>query len=206
MAAARKHKEVIEWGVATFTLSGQTESGDLHVVKNFKGGVLVGVIDGLGHGKEAAVAAKAAAEILENYSQESVIPLLRRVHDGLHTTRGVVMSIARINAVDNTMTWLSVGNVEGILLRHDRKTLPDKEIILLRGGVVGYNLPLPFASVHPLFSGDTLIFATDGIHNSFQEIISTQQSPQGLADKICAQYCKKTDDALVLVARYRGKQ
>ena len=41
-------------------------------------------------------------------------------------TRGVVLSIALFNAENNTMTWLGVGNVDGLLLRNgsSNKTCP----------------------------------------------------------------------------------
>ncbi|MDE3058351.1 MAG: SpoIIE family protein phosphatase [Bacteroidota bacterium] len=198
--------EVIELGCASFTLPGQTESGDMYVVKQFDDGMLVGVVDGLGHGGEAAAAAKAAVYVLEKYAHESVISLLRRSHEALKTTRGVVMSIASFNTMENTMTWLSVGNVEGVLLRADRTTVPNREIILLRGGVVGYQLPQPFAVMHSVAKGDTLIFATDGIRSGFYDMLPLPDAPQRAADKICMQLSKKNDDALVLVVKYLGKK
>lgn len=196
--------EAVELGYASFTLPGQTESGDIHVVKQFDHGMLIGVIDGLGHGNEAAMAAKAAVKVLEQHAEESVIWLMRRTHEALKSTRGVVMSLARLNFIDNTMMWSSVGNVEGILFRADKNATPNREIILLRGGVVGYQLPQLYASVHPISKGDTLIFATDGIRSGFYDSLSVNDAPQRVADKICAQSIKKNDDALVLVARYLG--
>ncbi len=50
---------LIDWGVATLMLAGERESGDLHLVKPVGTGVLVSVVDGLGHGAEAAAAARA---------------------------------------------------------------------------------------------------------------------------------------------------
>lgn len=197
--------EIIQWGHASFTLPGEKKSGDVHVVKHFPDGVLVSVIDGLGHGSEAEVAAKAAVSVLERYPHESVMSLLRRTHEELRMTRGVVMSLASINTVEHTMTWLSVGNVEGILLRADRNAVPSREMILLRGGVVGYQLPQPYASVHPLSRGDTLVFATDGIQNSFYDDLNIHDPAQVIADKTCSRYCKGNDDALVLAVKYFGK-
>lgn len=201
-----QQNQIIEWAHAAFTLPGQKESGDIHVVSEFENGVLVGAIDGLGHGNEAAMAARAAKTVLEKHSHESVITLIRRAHEELKTTRGVVMSIASFNSTDDTMTWLSIGNVDGILLRANREANPTREIILLRGGVVGYQIPQPFASMYSVFPGDTLIFATDGITSNFYDGVNIQETPRALADKICSRWCKKNDDALVVVARYLGKK
>ena len=193
---------MIEWGVATLTLPGQTASGDRYVVKPFRGGALVAAVDGLGHGDEAAAAAKTAAAILEMYSPEPVVALLRRCHERLRMTRGVVLSLASFAAREKTMTWLGVGNIEGSLLRADPHAYPRRESLLLRGGVVGGLLPAPYASIVPVRPGDTLVFTTDGVRSDFVEGLTVGESPQRSADRILGQYAKRTDDALVLVARY----
>ena len=193
---------MIEWGVATLTLPGQGESGDRYVVRPFPGGVLVAAVDGLGHGDEAAAAAKTAAAILEMHSREPVVALLRRCHEDLKRTRGVVLSLASFVARERAMTWLGVGNVEGRLLRADPRAYPRQESLLLRGGVVGGDLPAPYASSVPVRPGDTLVFTTDGVRSNFAEGLTVSESPQRSADRILGQYAKRTDDALVLVARY----
>ena len=159
-------------------------------------------IDGVGHGDEAAAASKIAVTTLEMYSDESVLALLRRCHEELKKTRGVVLSLASYNVRESAMTWLGVGNVEGRLLRADPQAQPRQESLLLRGGVVGGQLPTLYASLVPVAPGDTLSFATDGVRSDFSEGLTVSDAPQRTADRILAQYGKHTDDALVLVARY----
>ena len=55
-----------EYGVAKFVLPGEGESGDQHLVCCNENGILVAAIDGIGHGAEAANAAKAAITVLRN--------------------------------------------------------------------------------------------------------------------------------------------
>jgi phosphoserine phosphatase RsbX len=198
------NSQVVTWGVASVPVHGQTVSGDQRVVKILPDGCLIAVIDGLGHGYAAAYASEKAVTILEEYGHESPIPLLRRCHDGLRETRGVTISLAKICAADEIMTWLGVGNVEGVLIRTDRSLQPSHESVLTRGGVIGYQLPQLQASVTPISKGDLLIFATDGIENDFSEDVRIHDSPQRIADNICTRYNKKIDDALVLVARFNG--
>src|SRR4051812_16934568 len=50
----------LEWAVAGRALSGQLESGDAGLVVALARGTLLAVIDGLGHGSEAAAAAGSA--------------------------------------------------------------------------------------------------------------------------------------------------
>src|SRR3989442_14621880 len=117
LSMSTEEKPLVEWGVATQALEGEAVSGDLHVVKPFPNGILVGVVDGLGHGDEATLAAQLAVSTLESYCHESVISLVKRCHGALAKTRGVVMSLASFNTTEGTMTWLGVGNVEGLLVR-----------------------------------------------------------------------------------------
>lgn len=196
---------MIEWGVAELTLPGQPESGDRYMVSHFPHGILVAVVDGLGHGDEAAAAAKGAITTLEGSAHESVIALMRRCHERLRGTRGAVMSLASFNALDETMTWLGVGNVEGTLFRADPHGIPEHESLLLRGGVIGGQLPPLRASILPLARGDTLILLTDGVRPPSIHEVNLGSPPKQLAAQILARYGKGTDDALVLVARYVGK-
>src|SRR6266542_1380546 len=89
----------IEWGVAARALAGQSESGDLHLVQPFPYGVLIAVVDGLGHGEEAAAAARAAAAVLKVHPEEAPVALVERCHQELLSTRGVVMSLASLSAI-----------------------------------------------------------------------------------------------------------
>src|SRR5207302_1731447 len=71
-----------------------------------------------------------------------------------------------------------------------------------RLGVVGYGeLPALHASVIPLRAKDMLIFATDGISRHFSDDLASAASAQSLADAIVAHHCRRSDDALVVVAR-----
>ena len=195
----------IEWGVAHLAAPGEVESGDRHVVRTFPDGALIAALDGLGHGAQAAAAARIATVVLEAHPRESVISLARRCHEALTQARGVTMSLASFNAQDGTMTWLGVGNVEGLLIRGHSGSAPTRESLLLRGGVVGYQLPHLYATVIPVASGDLLVFATDGIRQDFGEHLSTADAPQHVADRILAKCGKGTDDALVLVVSFLGE-
>ena len=192
-----------EYGIATYALPGEAQSGDRHLVLHRAEGALIAVIDGLGHGPEAAFAAESAVSILQSSSPEdSVISLVQRCHEGLRSTRGVVMSLASIDSKQGLMTWIAVGNVQGVLLRRQstRASVPDE--LLLRAGVVGERLPPLQAAMLPITKGDTLVFVTDGIHSDFVLNLSPLEAPQKSAERILAEHRRGNDDALVLVTRY----
>jgi serine/threonine protein phosphatase PrpC len=102
------------------------------------------------------------------------------------------------------MTWAGVGNVQGALMRAGAKKGTVQEVLLLRGGVVGSQLPALQATVLPVVKGDTLVFVTDGIRSEFTECLSALESPQRAAEKILKRHCRGNDDALVLVVRLTG--
>jgi negative regulator of sigma-B (phosphoserine phosphatase) len=197
---------LIELGIAAKPREGEAELGDLYLVKPFDHGALLAAVDGLGHGPEAALAAKTAVATLAGHAHEPVISLVKRCHERLMRTRGVVMSLASLDAEGSTLTWLGVGNVEAVLLRADAAADPPRENVLLRSGVVGYQLPTLRASILPVTRGDVLIFATDGIRGGFLEDVTWSHPPQQTAEQILARCAKGTDDALVLVARYLGRE
>jgi serine/threonine protein phosphatase PrpC len=199
---------VLEWGVATLTLAGESESGDLHLVREVGGGVLVAVVDGLGHGEEAAAAAKLAVTTLDRFAREPVASLVQRCHEALFGTRGVVMSVAFFDPDRDTMTWIGLGNVEGVLVHENWAERSSRTSLVTRGGIVGSKgdrSPVrPW--VIPVQQRDLLVFATDGIRGGFAEDISRSDTPQQVADLLLARYGKGTDDALVLAARYLGRR
>ncbi|MGH7994455.1 MAG: SpoIIE family protein phosphatase, partial [Limisphaerales bacterium] len=186
-------------------MPGQTVSGDLHVVESIDHGALLAVIDGVGHGEEAAAAAQKAAGILEKHAGENVIALVKRCHAALAGTRGAVMTLAQVDQVDDMVRWLGVGNVEAWLFRAKADISHPREHILLRNGLVGQQLPALQGNMMSLAPGDLLVFATDGIQPGFETGVNLTESPQRIADRILSQHFKGTDDALVLVVRYTGR-
>lgn len=203
---AEKKSQAIEWSVAARPIEGQSVSGDLHMVRFFDHYILLSAIDGVGHGDEATAAARAAAEILEKHAGNSVITLVNQCHEALKQTRGVVLTIVKINIEENTLTWIGVGNVEGRVLRADARASQPRESVLLRSGLVGYQLPALHAGVIPIARGDLLVLATDGIDPIFDMGNNLSEPPKQIAEKIMSRHFKGNDDALVLVARYLGNE
>jgi phosphoserine phosphatase RsbX len=195
---------MLEWGVAAAALPGQTDCGDRHVVRAFAGGVLAAVIDAIGHGAEAAEVAGLAAGVLERHAAEPIQALLLECHERLRGSRGAAISVASFDHRSRTMTWLGVGNVNGILVQAGARPKPRPKSLLVRGGMVGDHLPELACSGIPVERGDMLIMATDGIGGRFAEGLRGKLEPQQLAERIQRGYAKTTDDSLVLVARFTG--
>jgi serine phosphatase RsbU (regulator of sigma subunit) len=165
--------------------------------------VLVGVIDGVGHGPEAALAATAAATVLETFFHEPVDALLQRCHTRLRATRGAAITLVAIDTDAHSLEWVGAGNVVAALQQIEPFGLPATRELLVRAGAAGDSLPSTRTSRLPLARGDTLVIATDGVHPKFIDDISCSEPPQQLADRLLKRYATLQDDALMLVARLK---
>jgi serine/threonine protein phosphatase PrpC len=190
----------IDWGHASLVMPGETRSGDRCVIAIADGTTLIAVIDGLGHGEEAAAAANAAAHILETSPSESLPALFDRCHAQLRETRGAAMTVVRFDAHGQTLDWLGTGNIKTVLLRRSARGLTCMDL-LTYSGVVGSRLSKHPASKIQVMPGDVLILATDGIDRKFIDSIRYDEAPQTQAERLLAAYRSPTDDALVLVVR-----
>ena len=195
----------VDVGIASFAASEHEESGDLSVTYCMSDHALIAAIDGIGHGKNAAAAARTAAAVLESAATEPLVSLVQKCHEALRNTRGVVLSVAYIDFTLSTLNWIGVGNVQGVVLRSPQSTNGANNALLLRPGVVGSQLPLLQTATLPISEGDILAFATDGIRGEFLEDVLSHDAPQRSADRILAKHCKGSDDALILVARFLGR-
>ena len=126
---------------AAITKDGEEVSGDRACVGHTDAGVLVGVVDGLGHGADAGEAAQRAGAVLEDPATGmGVTEALQRCHVALRGTRGAVIALAAFPTDATDMEWLAVGNIEGILVR-GRSGRTGREMIVQRPGSVGHHTP-----------------------------------------------------------------
>ena len=194
----------LERGVAGRAITGESRSGDLAVFAGFPGGGLVAVVDGLGHGDEAADASAIAAGVIHEHAAAPAEDLLARCHQALRKSRGVVMTLAWFRIDEMTLAWAGVGNVEARLVRGAAAFGDRHDSALVLGGVVGYNLPAVRPAVMDLLPGDAVAFATDGIEADYSNSLTPNLPAQRLAERILARHSKGTDDALAVVVRFVG--
>lgn len=192
----------LAWAMSSRAADG-AESGDLSWVVPRADGVLLAVVDGLGHGHRAALAARAAGQVLRAHADLEMTELVEKCHRALRKTRGVAMTLVWIAPGRSRMTWLGVGTVRAIVWRPDNAAVPACERLVLFRGVVGHQLPSMSPTTVPLLGSETVVLATDGVDPAFTEDPVSAEDPGGAADRILATYATGTDDALVLVASYR---
>ncbi|MGH9477037.1 MAG: SpoIIE family protein phosphatase [Terriglobales bacterium] len=196
----------VQWAMAQLPQEGETQIGDAALVLEMPHGCLLAVADGLGHGREAAEAAQTAMQVLRQRAvMDTATQLLQACHEALRTTRGAVMSLAWIDYAASTLTWLGVGNVSAMLLRAGAPGDGTREFLLCRAGMLGAQLPPLYAASTSIAAGDVLLFHTDGVDSErasrFNEPL---MPPERAATQLLRDGARRSDDALVLVARYEG--
>lgn len=193
----------LEWGVAEQAAPRETVTGDGHLMLPTSTGLLLGVIDGSGHGPEAARATSLALHALREAPEQSVIAHIRTCHTALAGSRGVVMTLADYHQQDSTLTMCGIGNVEAVLFRaRPAAGTARQETAMLRGGVVGSHLSEPFATIVPVYGGDVLVMASDGVRHDYTADTVLRLPPRQSASALLRKHARGNDDAVVLVVRF----
>ena len=132
----------IEWAAKSRPRPGENVCGDRLLAVDVNGtGALIGVLDGLGHGAEAAEAANCGVEVLRNARSEPLDVLVQRCHRALSGTRGAAMTLARIDFRTDTLSWVGIGNVAADLVAKHPAGVEVRSSARLAGGIVGYRIP-----------------------------------------------------------------
>jgi serine phosphatase RsbU (regulator of sigma subunit) len=196
----------IEWARAGRPLPSEYTSGDRGIAVDLDGeAALFGVVDGLGHGPAAATAALCAVDAVKRASSERLEVLVQLCHRVLDGTRGVAMTLARVDFAASTLTWTGVGNVTADLVAKAPTGIHIRSSARLAAGIVGYRIPeIRPAQVVSIRPGDLLLMATDGIAEDHLEHIDFAAPAVVIAEELLSKHAKETDDAMVLAARHRG--
>jgi negative regulator of sigma-B (phosphoserine phosphatase) len=180
---------------------GEARSGDVAVFVPTVAGGLACVIDGLGHGPEAADAAELCADVVRANAEAAAQDLMQACHEALLDTRGAVMTAAWFDLERSMLSWAGVGNVDARLVRSGPELR--EEVALVFGGVLGYRMPRVRPATMALGRGDLLVMITDGIDAAISPALAAGGPAQALARRILDTHGKGSDDALAVVIRYR---
>ena len=174
------------------------------MIHEFWEGRLIGAMDGLCHGPEAAVTARLCASILAEYAGEPLDEMVARCNGRLRGTRGVALSICTLYEKASAWSWIGVGDVSAVLLREGRSLRREREFLLTRGGVAGDFMPKPAVSTVSAAPGHVIILATDGARPDYSHGLDLMGTPRQIAERILDRHATGTEDSLALVVRYAG--
>ena len=186
--------------VAAHPFPGETVSGDACQI-DWDGSVCrIAVVDGLGHGPQAAAAAAAAVTDLAAHPTRDPAAAILGCHEALKGTRGAALLVVLVDVGAGQLTFAGVGNVEAQLWQ-DEQT----QHLVSDRGIVGSVLPRLRPVAVALGEHWRLLMYTDGIRNRFDlgALPETAAGGRDCAEAVLKTWGRQTDDATVLVAQPR---
>jgi serine phosphatase RsbU (regulator of sigma subunit) len=189
---------MIAIGTAARPYPGERVSGDLWDVRRGEQTCRIAVIDGLGHGPEAAAAAQAAREALAAHPDAPAIEALGLCHRALAGTRGAAISIAVIDPQAAQLTYAGVGNVEGRVWQGG-----EERRLTIHRGIVGKAMPTVRPFTVALAEDWLLLMHTDGVSGRFAlpRVAPLDGGvPAALAERLLREWGRERDDATIVVA------
>jgi negative regulator of sigma-B (phosphoserine phosphatase) len=189
---------MMKFGIATRSTRGDKYNGDMYLIKEFDHKVLISLIDGLGHGEFAAVAASRCVKCIEEHYHYGLKEIFEYCDIELRKTNGAVMGILLIEFDYSSLIYAGVGNIAASLI--GKKTVQ----LISRDGIVGYRLPVIKEYRYDYTPGDTILLYSDGISSKaiqYPALRFKEQEVQEIAREIMNLFAKEEDDASVIVAR-----
>lgn len=182
------------FGIATRSLVG-TFNGDAYLIKTWDSHVLIALIDGLGHGEEAAAASSVARNFVDERFTLDIKEIISGLHERLRRTRGAAVGLLRIDQAEKKFAFCGVGNIEVRVLSE-----PSMHPLSVEG-VVGMNRIRIKKFEYSYNSLKAIILYSDGISSNFDFPGSISLvDPQKTADSILSQWRSEWDDATIIVA------
>jgi negative regulator of sigma-B (phosphoserine phosphatase) len=172
---------------------GEAECGDAVVCVSRVDETTLAVIDALGHGPQAAVAARTAVDVLER-ADGSVEERFGCVHDALRGTRGAAMTVVVVS--EGRVVAAGIGNVA---LRVSGIKLP----FFNTPGVLGAVSQRPRITSAPLVHGSRIVLHTDGVSSRFSLHGVADLDVEAACGAIFEERASWFDDAALLVADVR---
>lgn len=190
-----------EVGIAGRICEGEAVSGDHAAFVRIGDALVAAVIDGIGHGPLARDASERAALALLAGPHREPAAIIDACDTAVGGTRGVVMTVARLDESAATIELAGVGNVTARIERYrSSRTFAGSSAVL---GARGPRRK-PAEERAAIAPDEALIMFTDGLRSS----ATLADAPEVLRDHpvvaaawLLAEFGRTNDDALVLVAR-----
>lgn len=186
-------------GFVRRALADAKECGDAVGFWELDGTTVLYVVDGLGHGPLAEVAAQAAVKSLKEQATKPFQTIFSDANVALRNTRGVAMGVARIDEASGILTYAGIGNTQ---ILYGKRTIKS---FYSSPGIVGGGYGHLHEEKHRLTNGDMVVMYTDGLKTNIKFGAydhAYHVDPVRLAERILHDASRGTDDAGVLVYRY----
>jgi hypothetical protein len=192
----------VELGEYVRPYEGETLSGDVVLTQHEDAGVLVAVIDVLGHGPEAHEVGVRLRSALSHWVHATARPepgdVMELLHESARGTRGAVAAVAWLNAVSLRGWVVGVGNARCRIFGGLTKSVEFGD------GVLGQRVRSPRPQALNLKAADVVVLFSDGVTSRFglEKYPSLGLDPAStIALNVVRRFGKGLDDASCAVIR-----
>lgn len=197
-ADVKKSTTKYEMGSVNLPLKGESVCGDSWCA--IEGATLeVFMVDGLGHGHQASVAADEAVNAFRKNHDQNVDVIIQSVHQRLKATRGGAVFVLR--ARENEIEFSGVGNIRALI-----QSAGSSKTLISQNGTAGLQIRSAKAMTQAWDGTGFLILHSDGLTSRWDLSAYPRlftHHPALIAAVLLRDHCRGTDDATVLVIRRR---
>lgn len=189
----------VEIGVVCLPLVPDEPCGDGWDVIQLRDRTVILVVDGLGHGPEAAKVPLLAIRNFRENPAGSPAEILENLHDSLKGTRGGVVAVAAIDEGRGTITFTGAGNISGQII-----TGPAFQNLLSMYGTAGLEIRKFREFSYPWEPGALLILHSDGLtmHWDMKNYPGlARKHPALIAGVLYRDHTRGSDDVTVLAVK-----
>jgi negative regulator of sigma-B (phosphoserine phosphatase) len=179
---------------------GQFVCGDSFFTHEADDYFIMGIVDGLGSGKEASKAANKAVECFREHQSSEVSEIIQNCNQSLLHTRGGVAAIMKLDFAQSMVSFSGVGNIQFIMF-------PENQTGTLRAmalpGFLG-GRPIKSKTYQYKYQSNTpFLMFSDGLQlkSSIQQKIRWMNAPQDHVEQILSEFPKAEDDITVIAGR-----
>jgi anti-sigma regulatory factor (Ser/Thr protein kinase) len=191
-------------GAICVPISGETVSGDAWEVHESGERVTAVMVDGLGHGPGARLAAETALRVFNANQNSSPSEILKITHLAMKSSRGAAVAFARINLETLQVEYCGVGNTVGLI-----QTSTGTRRMVSHNGTAGVQTSRVQEFIYTWEADAALILHSDGIstHWSLEKYPGLMlRHPSVIAGVIYRDFKRGKDDAAIFVfKKYDGK-
>lgn len=183
---------------------GETVSGDSWTIEMVGDRYRIFFAYGLGHGIGASEAAIKGVVLFKKYKTRPLEELVHLLHQGLQSSRGIVLSILEIDLQRHALSHIGVGNISTKIISRAKQ-----QNLLSTNGTVGYHINRLYKNDIELIDKCFIILHSDGIRNDWDNFpfdTLWDHHPSVIAGLLYHRYTRASDDASCVVIKFPGAE